>query len=189
MVIDVVFFKTQEEFYDWLEEHTEARELWLGYFKKNTGLASLTWSESVDVALCFGWIDGIRKTIDEQSYKIRFTPRKMTSVWSAVNVKKVKALIKLGKMKPAGIQLFNNRSDAEGYSSEQRNVQLASEYEEQIKLNQSAWKFFSNLAPSYKRDSIWWVMSAKKEETRLKRLSILITSSEAEVKIPMLRKN
>jgi len=187
-VVDVIFFKNQEEFSDWLEEHTEVGEVWLGYFKKNTGLASLTWSESVDVALCFGWIDGIRKTIDEQSYKIRFTPRKMTSVWSAVNVKKVKSLVKLGKMKPAGMHLFNNRTDTQGYSSEQRNVQLAREYEEQIKVNQSAWLFFTNLAPSYKRDSIWWVMSAKKEETRLKRLGILIASSEAALKIPTLRK-
>jgi len=93
----------------------------LGYFKISTGIASLTWSESVDVALCLGWIDGIRKTIDEQGYKIRFTPRKMSSVWSAVNVKKVKALIELGKMKLAGIHPFNNRVDIQGYSSEQRN--------------------------------------------------------------------
>jgi len=187
-VVGVTFFKNQEEFSDWLEEHTEVSELWVGYFRKNTGITSLTWSESVDVALCFGWIDGIRKTIDEQSYKIRFTPRKMTSVWSAVNVRKVKALVELGKMKPAGMHLFNNRSDAQGYSSEQRNVQLAREYEEKIKLNQPAWLFFTNLAPSYKRDSIWWIMSAKKEETRLKRLGILIASSEAALKIPTLRK-
>jgi uncharacterized protein YdeI (YjbR/CyaY-like superfamily) len=182
------FFKNQEEFNDWLEEHTEVRELWVGYFRKSTGLASLTWSESVDVALCFGWIDGIRKTIDEQSYKIRFTPRKITSVWSAVNLKKVETLVNLGNMKPAGMHLFNNRADAQGYSPEQRNVPLASEYEEQIKVNQSAWLFFTSLAPSYKRDSIWWVMSAKKEETRLKRLAILIASSEAALKIPSLRK-
>jgi len=187
-VVDVIFFKNQEEFSAWLEEHSEVDELWIGYFKKHTGLASLTWSESVDVALCFGWIDGIRKSIDDQSYKIRFTPRKMTSVWSAVNVKKVKALMKLGKMKPAGIRLFNNRSDVQGYSSEQRNVQLAREYEDKIKENQSAWFFFINLAPSYKRDSIWWVMSAKKEETRLKRLGILIASSADMLKIPSLRK-
>ena len=187
-MVDVIFFKNQEEFSDWLEEHAEVSELWVGYFRKNTGIASLTWSESVDVALCFGWIDGIRKTIDEQRYKIRFTPRKMTSVWSAVNVEKVKALVKLGKMKPAGMHLFSNRTDAQGYSSEQRNVQLAREYEKQIKVNQSAWLFFTNLAPSYKRDSIWWVMSAKKEETRLKRLAILIASSEAALKIPSLRK-
>jgi len=187
-MVDVIFFNNQEEFSDWLEEHAEASELWVGYFRKSTGRASLTWSTSVDVALCFGWIDGIRKTIDKQSYKIRFTPRKITSVWSAVNVKKVKALIQLGKMKPAGMHVFNNRTNAQGYSSEQRNVQLAREYEEQIKANQPAWLFFTNLAPSYKRDSIWWVMSAKKEETRLKRLGILIASSEAGLKIPTLRK-
>ena len=186
MVVDAIFFKNQEEFSDWLQEHTEVGGVWLGYFKKNTGLAKLTWSESVDVALCFGWIDGIRKIIDEQSYKIRFTPRKMTNVWSAVNVKKVKNLVRLGKRKPAGMRLFNSRSDAQGYSSEQRNAQLVREYEEQIKVNQSAWLFFTNLAPSYKRDSIWWVMSAKKEETQLKRLGILISSSEAALKIPIL---
>ncbi len=187
-MIDVIFFNTQEEFSDWLEKHAEVSELWVGYFKKSTGRASLTWSASVDAALCFGWIDGIRKTIDEQSYKIRFTPRKLTSVWSAVNVNKVKALIQLGKMKPAGMHLFNNRTDSQGYSSEQRNVPLAREYEEQIKANQLAWLFFANLAPSYKRDSIWWVMSAKKEETQLRRLGVLIASSEAELKIPTLRK-
>lgn len=188
-MVDVIFFSNQEEFRDWLEEHhAEASEVWVGYFRKITGSESLTWSTSVDVALCFGWIDGIRKTIDKQSYKIRFTPRKATSAWSAVNVKKVKALIQLGKMKPEGMHVFNNRTDAQGYSSEQRNVQLAKEYEEQIKTNQPAWLFFTNLAPSYKRDSIWWVMSAKKEETRLRRLGILISSSEAGLKIPALRK-
>jgi uncharacterized protein YdeI (YjbR/CyaY-like superfamily) len=188
-MIDVIFFKSQEEFGNWLEEHhSEASEIWVGYFKKSTGRASLTWSKSVDVALCFGWIDGIRKTIDEQSYMIRFTPRKITSVWSAVNVKKVKALMKLGKMKPAGMHVFNQRTNAQGYSSEQRNVKLTRGYEEQIKANQPAWLFFTNLAPSYKRDSIWWVMSAKKKETRLKRLGILITSCESGLKIPTLRK-
>jgi len=105
-----------------------------------------------------------------------------------VNVKKVEALMQLGKMKPPGLHLFNNRTDAQGYSSEHRNVPLACEYEQQIKANQPAWTFFSNLAPSYKRDSIWSVMSAKKEETRLKRLGILISSSEAGLKIPNLRK-
>jgi uncharacterized protein YdeI (YjbR/CyaY-like superfamily) len=186
-VVDEIFFNNHEEFSDWLEEHPKASEIWVGYFRKSTGRASLTWSTSVDAALCFGWIDGIRKTIDKQSYKIRFTPRKVTSVWSAVNVKKVKALIQLGKMKPAGMHVFNNRSDAQGYSSEQRSVQLAREYEKQIKANQPAWQFFTNLAPSYKRDSIWWVMSAKKEETRSRRLGILIASSEAGLKIPTLR--
>ncbi|MBL4628515.1 MAG: YdeI/OmpD-associated family protein [Roseicyclus sp.] len=185
---DAIFFNNQEEFGDWLENHAEASEIWVGYFRKSTGRASLTWSASVDVALCFGWIDGIRKSIDEQSYKIRFTPRKITSVWSAVNVKKVEALIPLGKMKLAGMHLFNNRTDAQGYTSEDRNVPLASAYEAQIKANQPAWVFLTNLAPSYKRDSIWWVMSAKKEETRLRRLGVLIASCEAGQKIPNLRK-
>ncbi|MCJ8325283.1 MAG: YdeI/OmpD-associated family protein [Rhizobiales bacterium] len=185
---DVIFFKKPEEFHDWLEENAEANELWVGFFRKSTGRASLTWSVSVDVALCFGWIDGIRKTIDKQSYKIRFTPRKKTSVWSAVNVNKVKALMQVGKMKPAGMQLFNSRADEQGYSSEHRNVPLAKEYEVQIRANQPAWLFLTNLAPSYKRDSIWWVMSAKKEETRIKRLGILIASSEAGLKIPSLRR-
>ncbi|MBL4812539.1 MAG: YdeI/OmpD-associated family protein [Rhodobacteraceae bacterium] len=187
-MVDVIFFKSQEEFSDWLEENAGARELWVGYLRKSTGRASLTWSASVDVALCFGWIDGIRKTIDAQSYKIRFTPRKAASVWSAVNVKKVRALIELGKMKPAGLQLFDNRSDAKGYSSADRNVPLSREYEDQIRANHPAWQFLTNLAPSYRRDSIWWVMSAKREETRLKRLGILIASSEAGLKIPTLRK-
>ena len=186
---DVIFFNNQKEFSDWLEEHAdEASELWVGYFRKSTGRASLTWSESVDVALCFGWIDGIRKTIDEQSYKIRFTSRKTTSVWSAVNVKKVETLIELGKMKSAGMHVFNNRTDTQGYSSDDRNVQLSKEYEKQIKINKPAWLFFTNLAPSYKRDSVWWVMSAKREETRLRRLGILISSSEAGLKIPTLQK-
>ena len=185
---DVIFFENQDEFNDWLEENAEATEIWVGYFRKSTGRASLTWSASVDVALCFGWIDGIRKTIDEHSYKIRFSPRKITSVWSAVNVSKVKELIQLGKMKPAGMHVFNNRSDMLGYSSEDRNVPLADAYEAQIKANQPAWHFLTNLAPSYRRDSIWWVMSAKREETRLRRLGILIASSEAGLKIPTLRK-
>lgn len=186
---DVFFFDSQEEFSEWLEAyHLKANELWLGFFKKSTGKANLTWSASVDVALCFGWIDGIRKTIDKERYKIRFTPRKLNSVWSAVNIKKVEILIQLGKMKPEGMYAFNNRADTQGYSSEQRNVPLAREYEEQIKANKAAWIFFTNLAPSYKRDAIWWVMSAKKEQTQLKRLGILIASSEQGLVIPTLRK-
>ncbi|MDN3680892.1 YdeI/OmpD-associated family protein [Vibrio tapetis subsp. quintayensis] len=186
---ELIFFRTQEEFGLWLENHHNVTtELWVGFYKKRTNRESITWSDSVDVALCFGWIDGIRKTIDSESYKIRFTPRKTNSVWSAVNVNKAKALIQLGAMRPEGVVLFNSRSDDLGYSSEQRNIVLAKEYENQIKANDKAWQFFIQLAPSYKRDSIWWVMSAKKKETQLKRLGILVESSEAGLKIPMLRK-
>ncbi len=186
---DTYFFNDQIDFNNWLEKnHSKVNEVWVGYFKKNTGKAGMTWSESVDVALCFGWIDGIRKSIDKDSYQIRFTPRKTNSVWSAVNVKKIKELIDLGLMKREGLKLYNERSSKEGYSVKDRNVELSKEFFKKIKSHKSAWKFFNNLAPSYRRDSIWWVMSAKKEETRLRRLNVLITSSEAEFKIPSLRK-
>jgi uncharacterized protein YdeI (YjbR/CyaY-like superfamily) len=187
-VEDIYFFKTQKEFINWLEVNSSRSELWVGYYKKSTQLPSMTWSESVDVALCFGWIDGIRKSIDQQSYKIRFTPRKVKSVWSAVNVRKVEQLIKLNQMKPAGLDLFNKRSDKQGYTSEDRNIPLTTHYEDQIRANKHAWDFFTSLAPSYKRDSIWWVMSAKREETRLRRLKVLIESSQGQHKIPLLQK-
>ena len=183
-----VFFTNQDAFEAWFKNNPNATEVWVGYLRKSTGHDSITWSESVDVALCIGWIDGIRKSIDNESYKIRFTPRKKTSVWSAVNVKKVNELIALRKMQPAGLELFHNRSDDKGYTSADRNVPLSKEFEKIIKANDAAWQFLSNLALSYRRDSIWWVMSAKKEETRLKRLGILIESSEAGLKIPSMRK-
>ncbi|UAA37180.1 YdeI/OmpD-associated family protein [Paraneptunicella aestuarii] len=186
-MLDILFFKESEEFSEWLEQnHRKASEVWVGFYKKESGKVCQTWSESVDVALCFGWIDGLRKSIDEQSYKIRFTPRKSDSVWSAVNVKKVEELIKLGKMKPEGLKLFNSRTDSEGYSSDKRNLELDDEYEQKLRENPKAWQYFSDLAPSYKRDTIWWVMSAKREDTRLRRLDVLITSSEEGKKIPFL---
>lgn len=187
-MLDPIFFKNKNEFHLWLEEHSKTIELWVGYYKKCTGIESMTWSESVDVALCFGWIDGIRKTIDDERYKIRFTPRKLTSVWSAVNVKKVDKLITEGKMRPEGLNLFNKRTDKIGYTSQDRNIPLSREFEQQLKANKKAWLFLSNLAPSYKRESIWWVMSAKRAETRLKRFEILLESSEEGQKIPSLRK-
>ena len=183
------FFATQVAFNSWLEGHcTSTNELWVGYFRKSTGRPSISWSASVDVALCYGWIDGVRKSVDKQSYKIRFTPRKPNSVWSAVNVQKVKVLVELGQMRPAGLQLFHSRSDKEGYTSQSRNMLLDPAFEVQFMANQTAWAFFSSLAPSYKRDSIWWVMSAKREETRRKRFSILMVSSHDGLKIPLLRR-
>lgn len=185
---EAAFFTNQDAFEAWFKDNPNATEVWVGYLRKSTGRDSITWSESVDVALCIGWIDGIRKSIDSESYKIRFTPRKKASVWSAVNVKKVNELIALGKMTPAGLDLFHNRSDDKGYTSADRNVPLSEEFEKIVKANDAAWQFLSNLAPSYRRDLIWWVMSAKKEETRLKRLGILIESSEVGLKIPSMRK-
>lgn len=186
---DIIFFKSSDDFTQRLETNsTQKTELWVWYYKKVSWKPSLTWSESVDSALCYGWIDGIRKSIDNERYKIRFTPRKINSVWSAVNVQKVEKLLKLGKMKPAGMYLFNNRNDKQGYSSDSRNMTLSDEYKEKIKENKKAWEFFNNLAPSYKRDTIWWLMTAKREETQFKRLNIIIESSEQWLKIPMLRK-
>jgi len=183
-----IFFKQKEDFYNYLKSNKDLQELWVGFYKKNSKKNSISWSDSVDIALCFGWIDGVRKSIDSDAYKIRFTPRKENSQWSAVNVKKVKQLIKEGKISKIGLELFKKRKNKKGYSSQDRNVPLNKDYEKEIKKNIKAWKFFNNLAPSYKRDSIWWIMSAKKEETRLKRLKILIDSSSKEIKIPSLRK-
>ncbi len=186
------FFASQSEFWEWLKKnHKTVDELWVGYYKKATGKPSMTWSESVDQAICFGWIDGLRKSIDEESYKIRFTPRKPTSHWSAVNIKKVEKLTQLGLMMPAGIEAFKKRDEkrSKQASYEQKNVILSPQYEMKIKANQKAWTFFKMLAPSYKKATIHWVMSAKKEETRLRRLAILIHSSEEGQKVPPLRLN
>lgn len=186
---DIIFFHNDKEFENWLlKNHSTKNELWVGYHKKKTEISAFTWSLSVDVALCFGWIDGIRKSIDDYSYKIRFSPRKQNSVWSAVNVKKVEKLIQLGRMKPEGLKLYNSRKDLRGYSSQKRKIKLKKEYEVKIKDNIKAWDFFSNLAPSYKRDSIWWIMSAKKEETQFSRLQTLILCSQEGVKIPILQR-
>lgn len=184
----VAFFEDQNAFVDWFESAPNATELWVGYYKKSSGKHGISWSDSVDVALCNGWIDGIRKTIDEDIYRIRFTPRKPNSVWSAVNVEKALHLIKNGRMKPVGRALFECRKDKSGYTAADRNIPLSPAYLEQIQANTDAWAFFDALAPSYKRDSIWWVMSAKREETRRNRFETLLSSSAQGLKIPQLRK-
>lgn len=188
----VLFFPTPEAFRAWLEaNHQQASELWVGYYKKKTGIPSMTWPESVDEALCYGWIDGLRKSIDEQRYKIRFSPRKAGSHWSAVNIERVGVLKKEGRMQPAGLEAFARRTEKNsrraGY--EQKSVALPPEYEAHIRAHPDAWAFFEALAPSYKKNSIWWVMQAKREETRQRRLRILIESSAEGKKIPPLRRN
>ena len=185
-----IFFKTSADFRAWLEEnHQKERELWVGYYKKATKLASITWPESVDEALCFGWIDGIRKSIDETSYVIRFTPRKPTSHWSDVNISRVKELKKNGLMQAAGLEAYKKRKkEKSGRASyEQKSVELSADYLKKIKANTKAWQYFDALAPSYKKMTIWFVMSAKREETRLKRLEVVISSSSQGLKIPALR--
>ena len=185
----LIFFPTQSDLRKWFEKnHNKADELWVGYYKKSTGKPSITWQESVDKALCFGWIDGIRKSIDAESYKIRFTPRRKGSIWSAVNIKRIKELIKLGLVKPAGFEAFKKRDEkrAKLYSFEQVKVKLPKELEGKIKANKKAWEYFQQLPPSAKKLSTWWIISAKKEETKLSRLNTLINCSEEGRKIPPL---
>ena len=186
---NIKFFKNQSELRLWFEKnHDKKTEQWIGFYKTNSGKASITWPQSVDEALCFGWIDGIRKSIDEKSYKIRFTPRKSRSIWSKVNINRVAELTKLGLMQPSGLHIFNKR-DAEisnRYSFERESVILKEEYEKKFRKNKTAWNYFESLPVSYKKPAIWWVMSAKKEETQIKRLDILINDSEKGQKIPPL---
>ena len=184
------FFADQLKFRSWLKKNHEKREeLWVGFYKVNSGLPSLTWPESVDQALCFGWIDGLRKSIDDKSYMIRFTPRKPTSTWSAVNIKKVAKLKKDGLMRPAGLKAYQRRDEKNSgiYSFEQKKAaQLSKEYEAEFKKEKKAWAYYRDAAPSYRKQTTWWVMSAKKEETRRRRLGILIDHCEKESKIPQV---
>jgi uncharacterized protein YdeI (YjbR/CyaY-like superfamily) len=187
--MEVTFFETPSQFRDWFEEnHRAEKELWVGFYKKGSGKPSITWPEAVDQALCFGWIDGIRKSIDAESYMIRFTPRKPGSIWSAVNIKRAGELTELGLMQPTGLAAFEMRDEkkAQLYSYEQANSTLHEAYELQFRENERAWSFFKAQAPWYRRSSYWWIMSAKKEETRQRRLAILIEESEKGSKLSAL---
>jgi uncharacterized protein YdeI (YjbR/CyaY-like superfamily) len=190
---DVQFFADPGEWRSWLESHhADAREVWVGYHKRGTGRPSLTWPESVDQALCFGWIDGVRKSVDSERYTIRFTPRKPRSVWSKVNIGRVEELTRLGLMRPAGVAAFEAREGARSgvYSFEQReNPQLSTEQEATFRADAAAWEWFERQPPSYRRAATWWVVSAKREDTRARRLATLIDDSRAGRRIgPMTRR-
>ena len=174
------YFRSPSDLQRWFEKHhTIAMELWVGYYKKGSGRASVTWPESVDEALCVGWIDGLRKNIDEASYKIRFTPRKWGSTWSNINIKRCRALAELGRMQEPGLKAFEaRRANKSGiYAYEQRGDHLEQPYQGILKKNKVAWDFFQAQPPGYRKTLGWWVISAKQEETRLKRLKKLIESS------------
>lgn len=176
------FFATPSDFRKWLEKnHKKETELLVGFYKVGSGKPSMTWSQSVDQAICFGWIDGVRKSIDEVSYQIRFTQRRPTSIWSAVNVKKVEEFTRQGLMQPAGLAIFEKRKEkaSGGYSFEKAEEKLSPELKKVLKANKKAWKYFQALAPSYRKISLHWVMSAKQDATRLKRLTRLMKDSEA----------
>lgn len=186
---EVLYFRTPLEFRRWLERnHASATELWVGYYKRDSGTPSITWPESVDEALCFGWIDGVRKSIDETKYTIRFSPRKASSSWSSVNIERAKVLIESGAMRPAGLKAFEARKENRSgiYSYEQRKAELEPPYERLLKKNRAAAEFFHAQPPSYRKVISWWIISAKKEETRLKRLEKLIFHSERGERLPGL---
>jgi uncharacterized protein YdeI (YjbR/CyaY-like superfamily) len=181
------FFRTSAEFREWLTTHHATKnELLVGYHKKGSGRPSMTWPESVDQALCFGWIDGIRRSLDDTSYAIRFTPRRPGSIWSRVNIQRAHVLIEQGQMQPAGLRAFEaRRENTSGlYSYEQRKVDLEEPYRRRLKKNKAAWSFFQAQPPSYRKAICWWIVSAKKEETRLKRLDKLVTVSARGRRLP-----
>ena len=176
------FFPTAADFRRWLQRHhASASELWVGFYKKATGKPSLTWQESVDEALCFGWIDGVRKSVDADSYVNRFTPRKPGSTWSVVNTRRVEQLIREGRMHPAGLAAFNARDPKKSLSTfeQRRNATLDAAAEAHFRRNAAAWRFFESQPPGYRRIAIFYVISAKKEETRRRRLETLIETCAA----------
>ncbi len=176
------YFATPDDWRAWLEaNHASRTELLVGFYKRGSGRPGITWQESVDAALCFGWIDGVRRRIDDERYTIRFTPRKASSIWSSVNIKRVAELTKLGQMQPAGLRAFAARQEKRSgvYSFEQEIVAFTGPQERQFQSDKKAWNFFNAQAPSYCRAATWWVVNAKREETRVKRLAMLMDESRA----------
>ena len=188
--VDPIYFATPAEFRAWLEAHHDSEtELIVGFHKKASGVPSITWPEAVDEALCFGWIDSVRRTVDEDRYTNRFTPRRRGSTWSAVNVRKVAALTKDGRMRPAGLRAYEARSESRTgvYSFEQgKDPRLTRVQERRFRAEAEAWAFFSSAPPSYRKAATWWVISAKQETTRDRRLSQLIDDSRAGRRIKQL---
>ncbi|MBV5314563.1 MAG: YdeI/OmpD-associated family protein [Prolixibacteraceae bacterium] len=181
-----IFFDSALSFRRWLEVHYKSeKEVLVGYYKVGTGKPTMTWSESVDEALCFGWIDGIRRSIDNESYCNRFTPRNPKSNWSAINIKKVEELIRVGKMTPAGLAAFEKRREDRSaiYSYENKPEKLAEEMEIRFKEDEQAWDFFNSQSTSYKKTIFFWVMSAKQQATQNARLEKLIAASASRKRI------
>jgi uncharacterized protein YdeI (YjbR/CyaY-like superfamily) len=184
------FFARAQLFRDWLmKNHQSQTELLVGYYKVDSSKASMKWPESVDEALCFGWIDGIRRRIDAASYSIRFTPRKKSSVWSKINIGRAEAMIAEGRMMPVGLAAYEARVERRSgiYSYEQMTAELDEQYAVQLKLNQAAWKFYQSQSTSYRKAVNWWVCSAKQEITRQRRLQQLIEDCADGLKIKQFR--
>lgn len=188
--LDAVFFPSPAAFRDWLDaNHATARELWVGFHRKGTGRPSMTWPESVAEALCVGWIDGVRRSVDSERYAIRFTPRKAASNWSAVNVAMMERLLADGRVRDAGRAAYERRSAAKTgiYAYENRGkAKLDAASERLFRANRKAWAYFQARPPGYRQQTIWRVMSAKRPETRAKRLAELIACSAEGRTIPGL---
>ena len=184
-----IFFKSLNELHKWFQKnHGKTSEVWIGFYKVNSGKKGISYKEAVDEALCFGWIDGIRKGLDKESYVNRFTPRKKSSNWSHVNIKRINELIEEGRVQPVGLAVFKERTKERSglYSFEQNSHKLSPAFEKKFKVNKKAWNYFTSKAPWYQRTSIHWVMSAKQEATMLRRLDTLINDSENERTIALL---
>jgi uncharacterized protein YdeI (YjbR/CyaY-like superfamily) len=185
------FFASPERLREWLAaHHRTADELILGFHKKGTGKASVTWPESVDQALCFGWIDGVRHRLDENRYTIRFTPRRAGSIWSAKNIARFHELTADGMIEAEGRRAFDERDETRTnqYSFEQERVRFTREQESEFRAHGKAWAFFQTQPPSYRKPATWWVVSAKKDETKARRLATLIEDSDHERRIKQLRR-
>ncbi|MEZ0324552.1 MAG: YdeI family protein [Fimbriimonas sp.] len=185
--MEAIYFDSPSAFENWLEEnHASASEVLVGFYKAGTGKPTLTWPESVDVALCFGWIDGIRRRIDDQRYTIRFTPRRAKSNWSEVNVRRVAELLQENRMRMAGMAAFEARAKDRGkhYSYENMPEEFPDSERSEFAKNEAAWEFFCNQPRSYRRRMIWWVVSGKRSETRAKRLAELIEYSKEGLRHP-----
>jgi uncharacterized protein YdeI (YjbR/CyaY-like superfamily) len=180
------YFPTAADFRRWLKaNHERAPELLVGFWKKGTGKPSIDWPQARDQALCFGWIDGIRKSLGDDAYTIRFTPRRKGSIWSKVNVDRFAALQAEGQMTPAGERAYEENKGKSGlYAYERELTALSTEDEAHFRQHQKAWADWEGRPPSYRKTVLHWVTSAKKPETRAKRLEILIESSAKGEKIP-----
>jgi uncharacterized protein YdeI (YjbR/CyaY-like superfamily) len=185
----ISFFQSASDFREWLvSNHDKIYELWVGFYKKKSGKVGMGYPEAVDEALCFGWIDGIKRGVDDVSYTNRFTPRKLKSFWSAVNIKRVGELKRLGRMTAPGLKAFAGRDEQKAmqYSYERATCKLEGGHEKQFRGNAKAWEFFQAQPPGYRRTATWWVISAKREETRGKRLATLIETSQHGRRLDML---
>ena len=179
-ISSVQYFRTPAELRKWFRaNHSTATELWVGFYRKSSGKPSITWAEAVDEALCVGWIDGIRKRVDDESYTNRFTPRRKGSVWSAINIARVEVLTAEKRMRPEGLKAFAARIENKSgiYSYEQRRDRLEEPYASLLKKNKAASAFFEAQPPYYRKQVGWWIVSAKREETRMQRLKKFIEAA------------